>query len=62
MYIGSMVMGADATTTVQMAFIGIFSSPTRYGSLVVHNNTSDNSHSDAIEQAVSFTPNIPQGS
>lgn len=62
MYIGSMVMGEDATGTIQMAFIGIFSPPTRYGSLVVVNNTSDSSHSDVDEQAVSFTPIIPQGS
>ena len=62
MFIGSMVMSADATPTVQMAYIGTFSSPTRYGSLVAHNNTDQATHSDAVEQAVSFTPIIPQGS
>ncbi len=62
MYIGSMVMSADATASIQMAYIGTFSSPTRYGCLVVVNNTAQATHSDAVEQAVSFTPIIPQGS
>lgn len=62
-YIGSMVMTADATTTIQMAYVGVFSSPTRYGMLVAHNNgTGQSTHSDVVEQAVSFTPIIPQGS
>lgn len=59
MFIGSMVCGADATTTIQMAFIGVFSPPTRYGSLIGHNNTADAVHSDVVECAVSFTPIIP---
>ena len=62
MFIGSFVCGADATATIQAAFIGILSPPTRYGSLVMINNTADHLHSDAVEQAVSFTPIIPQGS
>ena len=61
-YIGSMVMGADATATIQMAFIAIFKPPTRYGCLVVVNNTAQATHSDVVEQAVSFTPIVPQGS
>ena len=62
MYIGSLVCSADATGTIQMGLVSTFCSPTRYGSLVVFNNTSDAFHSDAVESAVSFTPIIPQGS
>jgi len=61
-FIGSMVMGADATTTIQMAFIGVFRPQMRYGCLVVVNNTAQATHSDVVEQAVSFTPIIPQSS
>ena len=60
MFIGSMVMGADATGTIQMAYIGRFAPPTRYGCLVVENATAQATHSDVVEQAVSFTPVIPQ--
>ena len=62
MFIGSMVMGADATATIQMAFIAVFAPPTRYGSLIVVNNTAQATHNDVVEQAVSFTPTIPQSS
>jgi len=60
MFLGSLVCSADATTTIQMGYIGRFSPPTRYGNLVVVNSTSDVAHSDAVESAVSFTPIIPQ--
>jgi len=60
--IGQMVMSADATGTIQMAYIGKFSPPTRYGCLVVVNNTAQATHDDVVEQAVSFTPIIPQAS
>ena len=62
MFIGSMMMGADATATIQTAFIGVFAPPTRYGCLVVVNNTAQATHNDVVEQAVSFTPIIPQSS
>jgi len=55
-FIGSLVCTADATTFIQTAFIGVFSPPDRYGNLVVHNNTSDDYHSDAVEMAVAFDP------
>lgn len=58
-YIGSLVCTADATTFIQTAFIGVFAPPDRYGNLVVHNNTNDDYHSDAIEMAVAFDPIIP---
>ncbi|MHC4526418.1 MAG: hypothetical protein ACYS29_00965 [Planctomycetota bacterium] len=60
MYFGTMVMGADATGTIQMAFVGVITPPTRYGCLVVVNNTAQATHSDVVEQAVSFTPIIPE--
>ena len=59
MFIGSVVCSADATPTVQMAFVAVFFPPARYGSLVVVNSTSDAAHSDVVESAVSFTPIIP---
>ena len=59
-FIGSLVCTADATTFIQTAFIGVFSPPDRYGILVVHNNTSDDYHSDAVEMAVAFDPIIPE--
>ena len=62
MLIGIMPMGADCTGTIQMGFVGVFAPPTRYGSLIVFNNTADAFHSDAVEMGVSFTPIIPQSS
>ena len=59
MFIGSLVLGADATATIQMGFVGVFSPPTRYGMLVAVNSSSDAVHSDVVETAVSFTPIIP---
>lgn len=61
-FIGSMVMSADATAAIQMAFIGVLRPTMRYGCLVVINNTAQATHSDVVEQAVSFTPIIPQSS
>lgn len=59
-FIGSLVCTADATTFIQTAQIGVFSPPDRFGNLVVHNNTSDDYHSDAVEMAVAFDPIIPR--
>ena len=58
-FIGSLVCTADATTFIQTAEIGVLSPPDRFGNLVVHNNTSDDYHSDAVEMAVAFDPIIP---
>lgn len=55
-FIGSMVCSADATTTVQTAHVGTLSPPTRYGTLVMVNNSGQATHNDVVEQAVSFTP------
>ncbi len=60
-FIGSLVAGANNTADgIQIGTVGVFSPPTRYGVLVVHNNTSDTFHSDSVEMAVSFDPIIPQ--
>ena len=59
-YIGSMVMSADATTTVQVAFIGVFSPPTRYGSLIVINESGAAHHSDAVESHIVFDPIVDE--
>lgn len=60
--IGVMACGADATGSIQTAYIGKFSPPTRYGTLVVYNATADHFHNAVDEMAVSFTPIIPQSS
>jgi len=48
-FIGSLICSADATTTVQVAVIGVFPAPHRYGSLVVVNESGAAFHSDAVE-------------
>ncbi len=60
-FIGSLVAGANNTADgIQIGTVGTFSSPTRYGVLVVHNNTSDTLHSDSVEMAIAFDPIIMQ--
>lgn len=45
----------------QLGYVGIFSPPDRYGSLVVKNDSvADNFHSDAVEFAVSFQPIVDE--
>lgn len=60
MYIGPMIMSADATTTVQVAVIAIFSPPTRFGSLVVVNESGAAFHSDAVETHVVMDPIVDE--
>lgn len=58
-FIGSLIAGANNTADgIQLGTIGVFSPPTRYGILVVHNNTDDTFHSDSVEMAVAFDPII----
>ena len=59
MFIGSFVCTAQATATVQAAFVGRFSPPSRYGSLVVVNNSGASLHSTETNQAVTITPDEP---
>lgn len=58
--IGTAFVTAQATTTVQIIEVGYFQSPTRYGSLVVHNRSGAAFHSDMAEFAVVFQPDLPQ--
>lgn len=55
----SFICGADATGSIQTSFLGIWTPPTRYGSLIIVNDTADIFHSDSVEMAISFTPIIP---
>lgn len=60
LYIGRMIVTANATTTVQIAEVGYFRPPTRYGSLVIINESGAAFHSDMAEFAVVFQPDLPQ--
>ena len=55
-YIGSLTLTDDATTNVQGGFVGVFSPSSRYGLLVVFNNSGAPTHSDAVESHVVFNP------
>lgn len=61
-FIGSFVAGANNTADgIQTGVVvEAWSSPTRYGILVVHNNTNDTFHSDSVEMAVAFDPIIQE--
>jgi len=59
-YIGSLVLTADATTTVQYGSIGMVSDTTRYNSIVVVNNGGQALVSDAVEMYVAFVPVIDE--
>lgn len=60
-FIGSLIAGANNTADgIQIGSVGVWSPPTRYGVLIVHNNTSDTLHSDSVEMAVAFDPIILQ--
>lgn len=51
-FIGSMIVTADATTTVQVGFIGSFMPTERYGTLIVVNRSGAALHSDDVEMHV----------
>lgn len=56
-YVGSLVSTVQIATTVQVdTAIATITPRARYGTLVVHNNTSDALEGDAQEMAVRFTP------
>ncbi len=60
-YIGSLVAGQNNQADgIQIGSAGVWSSPTRYGVLIVVNNTDDTLHSDSVEMAVAFDPIITQ--
>lgn len=56
--IGSLVNTANATTTVQKGFVGVFSPPNRYGSLVVKNGSGAAFHTSDANTVFKFTPLI----
>jgi hypothetical protein len=56
LYIGSLVLTAQATSTVQKGYVGTFRPPTRYGILVAVNNGGSAFHSSATNMQVIITP------
>lgn len=60
LFIGAMVVTAQATGTVQIGFIGVFSPPERYGSLIVVNRSGASLHSDDVEIHVVIGPIIDE--
>jgi len=57
--IGSLAVHDGAS--VQNGFVGWLSSPTRYGQLIVVNNSGDAFEADDVEMHQVLTPNIPEG-
>lgn len=57
-FIGALVCGLNNTADgVQIGNVNTsWSPPTRYGVLIVHNNTNVTLHSDSVEMAVAFDP------
>tara|TARA_R110000868_G_scaffold335044_1_gene595786 strand:- start:215 stop:763 length:549 start_codon:yes stop_codon:yes gene_type:complete len=55
-FVGSFVVTAQATTTVQAGFVGRFSPPARYGSVIVVNRSGAALHSTETNQSITFTP------
>ncbi len=54
--IGTMIVTGQATTTVQIAHVGMFIPLERYGSLVVLDRSGASLHSDDVESHVVFNP------
>lgn len=59
-HIGNFICTAQATTTVQVAEVGEFSPPERYGALIVKNESGAAFHTDDVECHVVFDPVIPE--
>lgn len=58
--IGYFVNTAQATSTVQVAEVGLFEPAERYGSLIVKNESGAAFHSDMVETAFYFDPVYPE--
>lgn len=54
--VGTMIVTEDASTTVQIATVGMFVPMEQYGSLVVLNRSGASLHSDDVEMHVVFNP------
>jgi len=59
-YLGSLVLTADAATVVQYATLPEFVAPLRYGMVVVDNNGGQALEGDAIEMFVTLVPLIDE--
>jgi len=59
-FIGAFVCTANATATVQVAEVGVFAPPERYGSLIVKNESAAAIHANDIQCHVVFDPIIPE--
>lgn len=55
-FIGTMIVTAQATATVQIAEVGILEPTERYGSLIVANRSDAAIHSDAVEINIVLDP------
>lgn len=60
LFIGSFICTVQVTTTVQIAYVGVFSPPERYGSLIVKNESGAAFHSDDVECHVVFNPIVDE--
>ncbi len=58
MFIGSLVIHDGGS--VQNGFVGTFSPPTRYGQLIVHNNTTDAFEADNVEHCQVMNPIVTE--
>lgn len=56
LFIGSMVLAARATATVQKGYVGTFVPPTRYGSLVLLNGAGSAFHSSDANCQIRLVP------
>ena len=54
--VGSAVVTVDTSTDPQMFAVGTFAPPLRYGTWVIHNNTSTNLTTDANNAAIGMFP------
>ncbi len=59
-FIGVFVCTAQATTTVQIGLVGVFSPPERYGTLVVKNESAAGFHTNDIKCMVVFDPIVDE--
>jgi len=59
-FIGAFNCTDDATANVQVAHVGVFSPPERYGILIVKNESGAAFHSDDVECHIVFNPIIDQ--
>lgn len=60
-FIGVFTCTSDATATVQVAKVAVFSPSDRYGTLVVYSKAGQAFHSDDVECHVVFTPIADEG-